>query len=55
MILVEIIEANEFYEFAMRYNVSGILQTTLTDGADVVLVAVPEEYLFQEVKCAVEK
>jgi hypothetical protein len=54
MIHTEVIEANEFYELAMRYNVSGVPQTTLNDGAGVVLGAVPEEYLLQEMKRAVE-
>ena len=42
------IEANEFYDLAMRYNVSGVPQTNINDGAGVVLGAVPEEYLLQE-------
>ena len=43
------IEANEFYDLAIRYNVSGVPQTTINDGKGVVLGAVPEEYLLQEI------
>ena len=49
----EMIEANEFYDLAMRYNVSGVPQTNINDGAGVVLGAVPEEYLLQELMRAV--
>jgi thioredoxin-related protein len=54
MIQVEMIEANEFYELAMRYNVSGVPQTIIYDGAGVVLGALPEEYLLQELRRALE-
>jgi predicted DsbA family dithiol-disulfide isomerase len=50
LIHAEMIEANEFYDLAMRYNVSGVPQTTINDGRGVVLGAVPEEYLLQEIK-----
>jgi hypothetical protein len=49
LIQAEMIEANEFYDFSMRYNVSGVPQTTINDGLGVILGAVPEEYLLQEV------
>lgn len=55
MIQAEMVEANEFYDLAMSYNVSGVPQTTIYDGAGVVLGSVPEEYLLQEVKRAVEQ
>lgn len=48
MIQAEMIEANEFYELAMRYNVSGVPQTIINDGAGVILGAVPDEYLLRE-------
>lgn len=48
LIQAEMIEANEFYDLAMRYNVSGVPQTTINAGAGVILGAVPEEYLLQE-------
>jgi predicted DsbA family dithiol-disulfide isomerase len=50
LIQADMIEANEFYDFAMRYNVSGVPQTTINDGLGTVLGAVPEEYLVQEIK-----
>jgi len=50
LIETEAIEAIEFYDLAMRYNVSGVPQTTINDGAGVVLGAVPAEYLLQEVE-----
>lgn len=43
------IEASEFYELAMRYNVSGVPQTVINEGAGIVLGAVPADYLLQEV------
>ena len=49
LIQAEMIEANEFYDLAIRYNVSGVPQTTINDGKGVVLGAVPEEYLLQEI------
>lgn len=50
LIETEAIEAIEFYDLAMRYNVSGVPQTTINDGDGVVVGAVPAEYLLQEVK-----
>jgi hypothetical protein len=49
LIQAEVIEANEFYELALRYNVSGVPQTNINDNAGVILGAVPEEYLLQEI------
>lgn len=46
------IEANEFYDLAVQYNVSGVPQTNVNDGAGVIVGAVPEEYLLQEIKNA---
>ncbi len=54
LIQAEMIEANEFYEIAMRYNVSGVPQTNINDGAVVILGTVPEEDLLQELKKALE-
>jgi predicted DsbA family dithiol-disulfide isomerase len=50
LIQADMIEANEFYDIAMRYNVSGVPLTTINDDLGVVLGAVPEEYLVQEIK-----
>ena len=43
------IEAKEFYNLAMRYNVSGVLQTTINNGISSVLGPAPDEYLLQEI------
>jgi hypothetical protein len=48
----EMIEANEFIDLALGYNVSGVPQTMINDGAGVVLGAVPQEYLLQEIQRA---
>lgn len=45
----EMVEANEFYELSDRYNVRGVPQTTINDGAAHVLGAVPEDYLLAEI------
>ncbi len=54
LIQADMIEATEFYDLAMRYNVSGVPQTNINDGKGVVVGAVPEDYLLQEIKRAVE-
>ena len=48
------ISANEFYDLSRKFNVSGVPQITINDGAGVVLGAVPEEYLLQEIKRAIQ-
>ena len=52
LIQAEMIEANEFYELAMRYNVSSVPQTNINEDAGLILGAVPEDYLLEEVKRA---
>ncbi len=42
------IEANEFYEISLRYNVSSVPQTNINDGEGVILGAVLEEYMVKE-------
>ncbi len=54
LVEAEMIEANEFYDLAVRYNVSGVPLTIINDGAGVVLGAVPQEYLLQEVQRAIQ-
>jgi predicted DsbA family dithiol-disulfide isomerase len=49
LVQAEMIQAREFYELAMRYNVSGVPQTIINDGAGVVLGAVPDDDLLREV------
>jgi hypothetical protein len=53
MVQAEMIEASEFYELAMRYNVSGVPQTVINEGAGIILGAVPDDTLLQEVMRAV--
>ncbi len=55
LIQAEMIEANEFYEVALRYNVGGVPQTNINDNAGTILGAVPEAYLIQEIKRAVNQ
>jgi predicted DsbA family dithiol-disulfide isomerase len=52
LIQAEVIEAYEFYDLAMRYNVSGVPHTTINDDLGVILGAVSEEQLLQEIKRA---
>jgi alkyl hydroperoxide reductase subunit AhpF len=47
------IEANEFYEESTRYNVSGVPQININENSGVVIGAVPQEYLLQEIKRAI--
>ena len=49
----EMVEAMEFPDLANRHRVSGVPQTTINDGAGVVVGAVPEEYLVEEIRQAV--
>ena len=42
LIQAEMIEANEFYELSLRYNVSSVPQTNINNGEGVILGAVPE-------------
>ncbi len=49
-IQADMIEANEFYDLALRYNVSGVPLTTINGDLGTVLGAVPEEYLVREIK-----
>jgi hypothetical protein len=54
LISAEMIEANEFYDLSMQYNVSGVPQTNVNDGLGVIVGAVPEDTLLQEIKRAVD-
>lgn len=49
------IVANEFYDLAMRYNVSGVPQTNINEDSGVVIGAVPEEHMLQELKKALQE
>jgi hypothetical protein len=48
------IEANEFYDLAMRYNFSGVPQTVINEGAGIILGAVPDIHLLQEMMYALK-
>lgn len=50
MIQAEMVEATEFQALSSKYNVSGVPQTTLNDGAANVVGAVPESNMLAELK-----
>lgn len=50
----EMVEATEFPDLADRFNVSGVPQTTINDGAGALVGAVPEEHLLSEIKKALK-
>ena len=49
MIIAEGVEATEFRELAERYYVSGVPQTVINSGAKMVMGAVPEQHLLNEI------
>lgn len=49
MIEAEMIEATEFPDLSTRFNVSGVPQTTINEGAGTVVGAVPEGNLVAEI------
>lgn len=53
-IQAEIIEANEFYNLAKDYNVSGVPQITINEGENSILGAVPEDSLIEEIQRVVK-
>jgi protein-disulfide isomerase len=50
MVQAEMIEASEFQALSAKYNVSGVPQTTINDGAATVVGAVPESNMLAELK-----
>jgi hypothetical protein len=52
MVEAEMVEAMEFPELAGLYDVSGVPQTTINQGAGTVVGAVPEPYLLDEIRQA---
>jgi hypothetical protein len=48
-IQAEAVEAIEFPDLSRRHAVNGVPQTTINDGAGMVLGAVPEENLIAEI------
>ena len=53
LITAEMISANEFYDLSIRYNVSGVPQTTINDGRSVLIGAALEDDLIQEIGRAI--
>lgn len=49
LIQAEMIEATEFQEISQKHGVSGVPQTTINDGAGMVVGAVPESHLLAEI------
>ena len=49
MVQAEAISAAEFQALANKYNVSGVPQTTINDGAANVVGAVPESNMIAEI------
>ncbi len=53
-VTAEMVEATEFPDLADRYNVSGVPQTTINDGAGNVVGAVPEPNLVAAIMEAIK-
>jgi hypothetical protein len=53
LVEAEMVEAMEFPELVNRFNVGGVPQTTINDGAGTLVGAAPEEYLVAEIMKAV--
>ena len=51
----EMVEATEFPELANRFDVSGVPQTTINQGAVNVVGAVPEATLLEQIKQALSQ
>ncbi len=54
MVQAEGIEAGEFPDLADRFDVYGVPQTTINDGAGRVVGAVPEDSLLSEIQKALQ-
>ncbi len=50
LVQAEMVEAMEFPDLADQHNVSGVPQTTINDGANHVVGAVPEDHLLTEIQ-----
>ena len=50
MVQAEMVEATEFQALSNKYNVSGVPQTTINDGAANITGAVPESNMLSELK-----
>jgi predicted DsbA family dithiol-disulfide isomerase len=54
LVQAEMVEATEFPELAARFDVSGVPQTTINDGAGRVVGAVPEASLVAAIREAIQ-
>lgn len=54
-VVAEMVEAMEFPELAERFNVSGVPQTTINQGAGTLIGAVPESELLEEIKAVLKE
>ena len=50
LVQAEMVEATEFPELSMQFNVSGVPQTTINNGAGRVVGAAPESHLLAEIQ-----
>jgi hypothetical protein len=55
MVEAEMVEATEFPELANRFEVSGVPQTTINQGAVNVVGAAPEAQLLEQIKKALRQ
>ena len=55
LVEAEMVEANEFPELSMRFNVYGVPQTTINSGAGNLVGAAPEDYLVSEIQNALKE
>lgn len=53
LVAAEMVEASEFPELAEQFEVSGVPQTTINQGAKNVIGAVPESRLVAEIQKAI--
>ena len=53
LVQAEMVEAMEFPDLSDRHHVSGVPQTTINDGANHVVGAVPEDYLVEQIRQAI--
>ncbi len=54
LVLAEGVEAMEFPDLADQFNVQGVPQTVINSGAGIVVGAVPESYLVNEIQRALQ-
>ena len=54
LVTAEMVEAMEFPELSDKFEVSGVPQTTINNGAGTVVGAVPEQNLIREIQLALK-